>query len=92
MGENYDKMSQLEKKKQRLLSVPNDYTYSEAKSLLEQLGYIEDNKGKTSGSRVRFFNKTDNTIIHLHKPHPGDIMKEYSVKLLKEYLENKGEI
>ena len=48
-------MSRLEKALQRLKSIPKDYTYSEAKYLLGQLGFIEDNKGKTSGSRVMFY-------------------------------------
>ena len=50
-------MSKLEKEIERLKSKPKDYTYEEVKSLLNKLGYIEYNKGKTSGSRVRFRNK-----------------------------------
>lgn len=34
-------MSRLEKALQRLKSVPKDYTYSEAKYLLGQLGFLE---------------------------------------------------
>ena len=83
-------MSRLEKAKERLKSVPKDYTYSEAKYLLGQLGFVENNKGKTSGSRVKFFRASDGKIILLHKPHPSDIMNINSVRDLLEIL--RGEL
>ena len=85
-------MSQFDKAVERLKSCPKDYTYEEANSLLSKLGFIEDNKGKTSGSRVRFFRETDEKKICLHKPHPGSIMKSYAVKELVDFLEGIGEI
>lgn len=48
-------MSKLEKAKERIMLKPKDYTYTEAKYLLGKLGFQEFNKGKTSGSRVRFY-------------------------------------
>ena len=50
-------MSKLDKAKERLKSIPTDYTYSEARYLLGKLGFEESNKGKTSGSRVKFSEK-----------------------------------
>lgn len=85
-------MSKFEKSKQRLLSYPKDYTYSEAKSLLSQLGFLEYNKGKTSGSRVKFFREKDKKIILLHKPHPGDIMSVGAVKDLVSFFIELGEL
>ena len=52
-------MSKLEKAKQRLRAKPKDYTYSEARYLLGQLGFSEFSKGKTSGSRVKFYRSSD---------------------------------
>ncbi|MBQ9814326.1 MAG: type II toxin-antitoxin system HicA family toxin [Lachnospiraceae bacterium] len=75
---------------ERLKKLPKDYTFSEARSLLRSLGYIEDDKGSTSGSRVCFHSEKGR--INLHKPHPADIMKGYMVKQLKEFLEEKGDI
>lgn len=63
-------MSKLDKAKARILSKPKDYTYTEAIYLLGKLGFEEFNKEKTSGSRVRFYRKSDKKIILLHKPHP----------------------
>lgn len=83
-------MSKLEKLKNRLKTNPKNYTYSEARSLLTQLGFEECNKGKTSGSRVKFYRDYDKRIILLHKPHPSDIMSAGAVKYLLELL--KGEL
>lgn len=85
-------MSKFEKSKMRILSIPKDYTYTEARQLLVQLGFKECNKGKTSGSRVKFYREKDMKIILLHKPHPGDEMKIEAVRELKKYLEMLGEI
>ena len=43
-------MSRLEKEIERLKSKPKDYTYDEAKSFLNKLGFFENNKGKTCSS------------------------------------------
>ena len=71
-------MSRLEKEIERLKSKPKDYTYDEAKSLLNKLGFYENNKGKTSGSSVKFIDKFDRKI-ELHKPHPSNIIKSYKI-------------
>lgn len=85
-------MGQFEKQVERIKNLPKDYTFSEAKGLLEHMGFVQDNKGKTSGSRVKFFRESDKSVIMLHKPHPGNIMKGYSVKQLLEFLKGIGEI
>lgn len=72
-------MSKLEKEVDRLKSKPKDYTYDEAKSLLNKLGFYENNKGKTSGSRVEFKDTNGRKIV-MHKPHPRNIIKEYQIK------------
>ena len=79
-------MSRLEKEIERLKSRPKDYTYNEAKSLLNKLGFFENNKGRTSGSRVEFKDEYGRKII-LHKPHPSNIIKIYKVNDLLNDLE-----
>ena len=83
-------MSQIEKAINRIKNNPKDYSYEEAKALLEHFGFKEDNKGKTSGSRVKFCREIDKRVIMLHKPHPGSIMRHYAVKELKVFLESLG--
>ncbi|MEW4603062.1 type II toxin-antitoxin system HicA family toxin [Lactobacillus crispatus] len=56
--------------------------------MLEWLGYTKLNKGKTSGSRVKFIK--GNKPIYLHKPHPRKNLLKYQVKDLKSNL--RGEI
>ena len=85
-------MSKYEKAKERIRSKPKDYTYTEAKGLLSQMGFLEWNKGKTSGSRVKFYREKDKRMILLHKPHPEDTMKSGAVKELVEFLTELGEL
>lgn len=83
-------MGKFEKAKERLKSVPSDYTYDEARNLLSHMGFSEYTKGKTSGSRVVFIRNNDKIL--LHKPHPGNVMRQYAVRQLVEELEELGEL
>lgn len=83
-------MSKLEKEINRLKSSPKDFTYNEAKNILNNLGFYEYNKSKTSGSRVAFINK-DNIKIELHKPHPKNILKQYQINILLKLLREMEE-
>jgi len=85
-------MSKRDKLIDRLLERPSDFEYDEARTLLGRLGYREDNRGRTSGSRVAFVNSETKHIIRLHKPHPGSILKKYQMEQLIEELENQGVI
>jgi len=86
-------MSKLEKLLKRLYSKPRDFTYQETKTLLEQLGFIEDNKGKTSGSRVKFYNEEYKAVIELHKPHSSKkVLKEYQIRKIIEGIRQGGKL
>jgi len=74
-------MSNKEKLLQRLKTKPKDFTYDEAKTILNSLGFVENNKGKTSGSRVVFMNEYGYKV-EMHKSHPGNILKSYQVNSL----------
>jgi len=78
-------MSKIEKLIKRLLSYPKDFTYSELKTLLLSFGYSEV---QGAGSRVCF--SKSNHKIKLHKPHPGNILKAYQLKLIIDELAIKG--
>ena len=83
-------MSQFDKLLDRFSRKPKDFTYDELRSLLTGLGYREDSKGKTSGSRVAFVNESTRHIIRLHKPHPGNILKGYVISQLTDELKAQG--
>ena len=78
-------MSKLEKEIERLKPKPKDFTYDEAKSLLNKLVFFENNKGKTSGSRVEFKDIYGKKVI-LHKPHPSNAIKPYMINELLNKL------
>lgn len=85
-------MSTKDKLVERLKSVPTDFTYEEAASLAVKFGYVELQKGKTSGSRVVFFRIADGRKIMLHKPHPQNVLKKYAVMDLLKHFEENGDI
>lgn len=80
-------MGLKEKLLARLKANPKDFTFDEAQTLLECLGYQKSNKGRTSGSRVVFSNNDRKTKILLHKPHPRKELLTYQVKQLIDQLE-----
>jgi len=80
-------MAGLDKKKARIAKIPSDYTWSELISLLGQLGYTQL---EGNGSRVKFFHSTKDSLINLHKPHPGSIVKQYMVKQIVAKLKEAG--
>lgn len=81
-------MGKLEKLIERLKSCPKDFTFDEMQSLLLALGFELSNKGKTSGSRVKFFK--DGVCIILHKPHPRKELLAYQIKQVIETLSEEG--
>ncbi|MBR0091103.1 MAG: type II toxin-antitoxin system HicA family toxin [Lachnospiraceae bacterium] len=81
-------MGKKDKLIKKLKSNPHDYTFDEMATLLGLLSYQQSNKGKTSGSRVKFTNGQD--VILMHKPHPGNELKTYQVKQLIEHLTQEG--
>lgn len=85
-------MGKNEKLLKRLYTLPKDFTYNELKKLMSSLGFVEDNKGKTSGSRVIFYHNQKQLILRLHKPHPNNELKLYQVKEIVDFLKRSGEI
>lgn len=73
----------------KLKSFSKDITFSDAVNLLEHYGYNQDNKGRTSGSRVRFTCDGHADIL-LHKPHPQKELKRYVINELHCIIEQEG--
>lgn len=85
-------MPKKDKALQRLISVPSDYTYNELTTLLGQFGYQERSGGATGGSRRRFVRESDQSIIMLHKPHPGNIVGKATIRDVIQHLKEHGDI
>jgi len=81
-------VSKEEKLKQRLLSIPSDFTINELSTLLICLGFRVSNKGETSGSRIAFVNDETKDIIRIHKPYPR---KEIGKTALKDIINQLNE-
>ncbi|MCL2312309.1 MAG: type II toxin-antitoxin system HicA family toxin [Firmicutes bacterium] len=82
-------MSSKEKLIKRFKRQPKDFTFDELKSLLSGFGFELSNKGKTSGSRVRFQNTELKVIIDIHKPHTsGEPINETALKSIYNSLKN----
>jgi hypothetical protein len=58
------------------------------------MGYSKDPGGMTSGSAETFSKKgeTGTKTVHVHRPHPGDIMKRKSVLSVHNQLVKNGDI
>ena len=79
-------MSKHEKLIEKLLKKPRNFTYDELVVLLRGFNYIEEHRGRTSGSAVAFFNSTTNDKILIHKPHPQKEVKKYVLEIVIEKL------
>lgn len=79
-------MGKRDKLPERLQKKPKDFTWSELTTLLTGLGYREFTGGKSGGSRRRFVH-AEAPAISLHKPHPGNILKQYVIRDVLRALE-----
>ena len=82
-------MGTIEKRRERFMRMPSDFTFDELQRLLEGYGYEKSDKGRTSGSRIIFKNGNKRPIM-LHKPHPGNIVKGYAMKQVYNDLKEAG--
>jgi hypothetical protein len=82
-------MSKADKLLKRFLSKPKDFTFDELKKLLKSFGYEEAKTGKTSGSRVAFYNAELDDMIKFHKPHPSQIIKQCYLKDIERQLRDR---
>ena len=80
-------MGTKEKLIARLKSSPRDFSFDELHTALGSLGFCLSNKGKTSGSRVKY--QKGNIPIILHKPHQRKELAEYQVKQVLDVLEKE---
>ena len=85
-------MSKSEKLLQRFLSKPKDFIFEELRKLLESCGYEEAKTGKTSGSRVAFYNAELDDMIKFHRPHPSQVIKQCYLRDIERQLRDKGVI
>lgn len=71
---------------------PSDFRSSDLWRVMAHFGYLESNKGATSGSRVKFYHPETKAVLLLHKPHPGDEMQKAAVDTVVKFLKEHGHI
>ena len=76
-------MAKQDKLKSKLLDHRRTFTWQELSSLLKILGYQEI---QGNGSRVKFDNGNPDDLINLHRPHPGNEIKQYAIRQVIEKL------
>ncbi len=76
-------MSKIEKLISRFEAAKNDFTWKELCRLLEGIGYTEI---QGAGSRVKFDNGNPDRRVNLHRPHPGNKVKNYVIRELRSKL------
>lgn len=77
-------MSKSEKLLAKFLETPtrSDLTFQDLKIVMSKFGFVMEER---AGSRVAFTKEGEQPIM-LHKPHPGNELKQYIVKQLQERL------
>lgn len=78
-------MSKKDKLLKKFLAKPikKDLTFDELTTLLIACGFI---KIEGTGSAVKFYSKSKDILINLHKPHPNNVLKTYLVKQIQEKI------
>ena len=79
-------MNKKDKLIKRFKTQPRDFTFDEVLTLFQGCGFELENKGSTSGSRVKFYNPKDENSFIMHKPHPSNIIKGYMMRDILNFL------
>lgn len=80
-------MSVKDKMVNRLLSMPNDYTFLELKGLSSKLGCVIQQD--RNGSRCALITQSGSKYI-FHKPHSYSYFRSYVIKDLISFLRKEG--
>lgn len=80
-------MSKPQKLIDRIRKIPSDFTYDELRTLLNGLGYVEVQSGKTA---VKFINLDLKHIVRLHRPNSENILKMYQTEDILSHFESRG--
>lgn len=84
-------MGKQEKLLARLLSKPKDFTWNELCSLMKHYGF-ELLKANGGGSGRKFYCDKTKSLVIIHEPHPGNIIKRYSIDDIIIKLKDVGVI
>jgi hypothetical protein len=82
-------LSKQQKAIARILARPVDYTWDELVSLMVGLGYELRTSG---GSGRKLFDPATKAVLFLHEPHPSNILKDYQIRAVIQFLRKERRI
>lgn len=82
-------MTQIQKLLDALLAKPKTFDFRDFVRVMEHLGYVLDQKGATSGSRVRFYREDDGRVLIMHSPHPSSEMTQGAIRAAARFLQGE---
>ena len=87
-------MAQKDDLLRRLLSRPRDFELRELETLLISFECTKSNAGRTSGSAIKFVyvNGDVKRVFSVHRPHPGNTLKQYILDEAVKFLTDIGAI
>ena len=80
-------MGRQEKLIARFEKIPVDFSWDELCRMMKGFGF-ETISG--SGSRYKFVHPESKQVVSLHQPHPGNIVKRYALRQVRECLKEGG--
>ncbi|TLP48638.1 type II toxin-antitoxin system HicA family toxin [Cohaesibacter sp. CAU 1516] len=83
-------MGKTEKLLRKLTECNGNFDFKELCTLLQRLGYELKEKGRSSGSRIAFYNEERDHMILTHRPHPEKEIKGGALADIKEKLTEVG--
>ena len=83
-------MTRIEKLVERLMDCPRTFRFDDAVRVMAWHGFELDEKGRTSGSRVRFYRESDGRMMLMHAPHPRGELRAAAVREMASFLQEVG--
>lgn len=83
-------MTRIEKLVERLMDCPRTFRFDDAVRVMAWHGFELDEKGRTSGSRVRFYRESDGRMMLMHAPHPSGELRAAAVREMVSFLKEVG--
>ena len=83
-------MTRVDKLIAQLLSCPSTYRFADFLKVMTSYGFEMDNKGRTSGSRIRFYRSSDGRMLVMHAPHPSDELTAGTIRNIVRFLQDVG--
>jgi len=80
-------MGKREKLIARFERIPVDFSWDELCRMMTGFGF-ETISG--SGSRCKFVHSESKQVVSLHRPHPGNIVKRYALRQVRDFLREGG--